>query len=105
MIKFDPADPIWRILAAIDTEPTGEFRNLVEAAKLNPKTDFRNAYLTGLPLKEPTSQNSTFLEATFAGPVCATPKDLMAPSSRAKRSSIQPTGNGGAAASRQLGIT
>jgi hypothetical protein len=51
-VKFDPSDPLWRILAAIDDEPTGEFRKLVETAKLNPKTDFRNACLTGLPLKD-----------------------------------------------------
>jgi hypothetical protein len=52
MMEFDPSDPIWRILAAIDAEPTGKFRDLVEAAKLDPKTDFRNACLADVPLTD-----------------------------------------------------
>jgi len=52
MMEFGPSDPIWRILEAIDAEPTGEFRSLVEAAKLDPKTDFRNACLAGVLLKD-----------------------------------------------------
>ena len=39
MIKLDPSDPIFRILEAI-IEPTGEFRDLVEAAKLYQKQTF-----------------------------------------------------------------
>jgi hypothetical protein len=45
MASFPSDDPIWEILAAIDDEPTGEFSKLVKAAKLDPKVDFRNAFL------------------------------------------------------------
>jgi methane/ammonia monooxygenase subunit A len=44
-------DPIWEILAAIDDEPTGEFSKLVRAAQLDPKSDFRNAFLVNLSLE------------------------------------------------------
>jgi tetratricopeptide (TPR) repeat protein len=49
--EFDLCDPVWKILTAIDNESTGEFRNLVEAAQLDPKIDFRHASLAGLPLE------------------------------------------------------
>jgi uncharacterized protein YjbI with pentapeptide repeats len=44
-------EPIWEILAAIDDEPTGEFSKLVRAAQLDPKSDFRNAFLVNLSLE------------------------------------------------------
>ncbi len=52
MMEFGPSDPVWRVLAAIDAEPAGKFRTLVEAAELDPKIDFRNACLAGLPLRD-----------------------------------------------------
>jgi methane/ammonia monooxygenase subunit A len=51
MASFPSDDPIWKILAAIDDEPTGDFSNLVRAAQLDPKSDFRNAFLVNLPLR------------------------------------------------------
>ena len=51
MVSFSSDDPIWKILAAIDDEPTGEFSELVKVAQLDPKVDFRNAFLVNLSLK------------------------------------------------------
>jgi Pentapeptide repeats (8 copies) len=51
MASFPSEDPIWEILAAIDDEPTGEFSELVKAAQLDPKVDFRNAFLVKLSFK------------------------------------------------------
>lgn len=51
MVSFPSDDPIWKILAAIDDEPTGKFSELVKAAQLDPRSDFRNAFLVNLSLK------------------------------------------------------
>jgi len=51
MTFFDQSDPIWGVLKAIDGEASGQFRNLVAAASLDPKSDFRYAHLVGLPLR------------------------------------------------------
>lgn len=51
-MSFPRTHPLWRQLAAIDAEPTGRFRQLVEAAELDPKRDFRRADLTGLWLED-----------------------------------------------------
>lgn len=51
MASFPSDDPIWEILAAIDDEPTGEFSELVKAAQLDPKSDFRNAFLVNVSLE------------------------------------------------------
>jgi len=51
MDSFPSEHPIWEILAAIDDEPTGEFSELVKAAQLDPKVDFRDAFLVRLSLR------------------------------------------------------
>ena len=47
---FLPEDVIWRTLADIDRESSGELRRLARAARLNPRTDFRGVSLAGLSL-------------------------------------------------------
>jgi hypothetical protein len=51
MKGLDASHPIWKLFDAIEAEPTGEFRKLVEAAELDPKVDFRHVHLVNFPLR------------------------------------------------------